>query len=100
MSKLHPTTSLYEDVTDEVKVEEYFNKRKKKQLIKVCSALKLNQTALRELESQALKYEVDDNNQINENSINYKEFMNYVNDSYKNKVISKLLIFFYNIFIV
>ena len=57
-----------------------------------------------------MKYEVDDNNQINENSINYKEFMNYVNDSYKNKVISKLsddqlvevilLIFFYNIFIV
>lgn len=29
MSKLHPTTSLYEDVTDEVKVEEYFNERKK-----------------------------------------------------------------------
>ena len=37
-----------------------------------------------------MKYEVDDNIQINENSINYKEFMNYVNDSYKNKVISKL----------
>lgn len=35
MSKLHPTTSLYEDVTDEVKVEEYFNFFKNNNLLKL-----------------------------------------------------------------
>ena len=96
MSTLHPAASLYEDVTDEVKVEECFQnlnktlQEKNIQLITVRSALKKNKTALKALAFKALKYEIDDNLKLNENSTNYKLFMEYVNDEYKNKVIDKL----------
>ena len=96
MSTLHPAASLYEDVTDEVKVEECFQNLNKTlqenniNLITVRSALKKNKTALKELAFRALKYEIDNNLKLNENSTNYKLFMGYVNDDYKNKVIDKL----------
>ena len=96
MSTLHPAASLYEDVTDEVKVEECFNnlekllKEKNIELITVRSALKLNRTALINLASEALKYELDDNVKIDVNSSNYEQFMYYLNDSYKNEVLGKL----------
>jgi flagellar basal body-associated protein FliL len=63
MSTLHPAASLYEAVTDDVKVKQCFNelksilKEKKIELITVRSALKLNKTALKKLASEALKYE-------------------------------------------
>ena len=91
MSTLHPAASLYEDVTDEVKVEECFNnlekllKEKNIELITVRSALKLNRTALKNLAFEALKYELDDNVKIDINSSNYEQFMYYLNDSYKPK---------------
>ena len=96
MSTLHPAASLYEDVTDEVKVEECFNnlekllKEKNIELITVRSALKLNRTALKNLASEALKYELEDNVKIDVNSSNYEQFMYYLNDSYKNEVLGKL----------
>ena len=96
MSTLHPAASLYEDVTDEVKVEECFNnlekllKEKNIELITVRSALKLNRTALKNLAFEALKYELDDNVKIDINSSNYEQFMYYLNDSYKTEVLGKL----------
>ena len=96
MSTLHPAASLYEDVTDEVKVQECFNNLEDKlkdqniELITVRSALKYNTTALKELAFKALKYEIDDNVKLDENSTNYKQFMTYVNDTYKKDVINKL----------
>ena len=96
MSTLHPAASLYEDVTDEVKVQECFNNLEGKlkdqniELITVRSALKYNSTALKELAFKALKYEIDDNVKLDENSTNYKQFMTYVNDTYKKDVINKL----------
>ena len=96
MSTLHPAASLYEDVTDEVKVEECFKILNKTlqdnniKLITVRAALKKNKTALKALAFKALKYEIDDKIKLDENSTNYKTFMEYVNDEYKNKVIEKL----------
>ena len=96
MSTLHPAASLYEDVTDDVKVEECFNNLEKIlemhsiDLIKVRSVLKYNNTALKDLAFKALKYEIDDSIQFDKNSTNYEQFMNYVNDSYKKNVINKL----------
>ena len=96
MSTLHPAASLYEAVTDEEKVEECFNnlekilKEKNIELITVRSALKLNKTALRELAFKALKYEIDNNIKIEQNSTIYKDFLLYVNDLYKNEVIGNL----------
>ena len=96
MSTLHPAASLYEDVTDEVKVEECFNnlekllKEKNIELITVRSALKLNRTALKNLAFEALKYELDDNVKIDINSSNYNQFMYYLNDLYKSEVLGKL----------
>ena len=96
MSTLHPAASLYEDVTDEVKVQECFNNLEDKlkdqdiELITVRSALKYNITALKELAFKALKYEIDDKAKLDENSTNYKQFMTYVNDTYKKDVINKL----------
>ena len=66
MSTLHPAASLYEDVTDDVKVKQCFNnlksilKEKNIELITVRSALKLNKTALKKLASDALIYHYDD----------------------------------------
>ena len=60
MSTLHPAAALYEDVTDEVKVEECFKnlekilKQQNIELIKVRSALKLNRTALLALAADSL----------------------------------------------
>jgi len=96
MSTLHPAASLYEDVTDERKVQECFNnlenilKEKNIELITVRSALKINRTALRELAFEALKYELEDNINIDKNSKNYETLIKYSNDSYKNEIIGKL----------
>ena len=66
MSTLHPAASLYEDVTDDVKVKQCFDdlksilKEKNIELITVRSALKLNKTALKKLASEALVYDYDD----------------------------------------
>ena len=74
MSTLHPAASLYEDVTDEKKVKECFNnldkvlKDKNIELITVHSALKINRTALRQLAFESLKYELEDNINIDKNS--------------------------------
>ena len=96
MSTLHPDASLYEDVTDEVKVEECFNnlekilKQQNIQLIKVRSALKLNRTALLKLAAELLIYEVDNSTTIDETSPNYEQFMYLISDKYKNGVLEKL----------
>ena len=95
MSTLHPAASLYEDVTDEIKVKECFNnldkilKENNIELITVRSALKINRTALRELAFEALKYELEDNINIDKNSTNYETLIKYSNDSYKNEIIGK-----------
>ena len=94
MSTLHPAASLYEDVTDEVKVKECFNnlkqilKQKNIELITVRSALKLNRTALKNLALEALNYELEDN--LDKNSKNYDKVIYYSNDTYKSQVIEKL----------
>jgi arginine deiminase len=96
MSTLHPAASLYEDVTDERKVKECFDnlekilKEKNIELITVRSALKINRTALKELAFEALKYELEDNINIDKNSTNYETLIKYSNDSYKNEIIGKL----------
>jgi arginine deiminase len=96
MSTLHPAASLYEDVTDSVKIEECFNnlekilKDKNIELIKVRSALKLNLTALKALASESLKYEIDESTKIDKNSKNFEKFSFFLNDSYKNEVLGKL----------
>ena len=96
MSTLHPDASLYEDVTDEVKVEECFNKlekilkRQNIELIKVRSALKLNRTALITLAADSLTYEVDETTNIDETSPHFEKFMYYLSDKYKNEVLGKL----------
>ena len=96
MSTLHPDASLYEDVTDEVKVEERFNKlekilkRQNIELIKVRSALKLNRTALITLAADSLTYEVDETTNIDETSPHFEKFMYYLSDKYKNEVLGKL----------
>ena len=96
MSTLHPAAALYEDVADDVKIEECFKnltkllEEKNIELITVRDALKLNETALKQLASKALKYEMEDNLKLNENSTNYQIFMDYLNETYKSKVIEKL----------
>ena len=96
MSTLHPAAALYEDVTDEVKVEECFKnlekilKQQNIELIKVRSALKLNRTALLALAADSLTYEVDETVKIDESSPNFEKFKYYLSDSYKEEVLGKL----------
>ena len=96
MSTLHPAASLYEDVTDYVKVKECFDnlknilKEKKIELITVRSALKLNKTALKNLAHKALKYEIDENISFDKNTKEYKIFLNYTSNEYKQEIINKL----------
>ena len=96
MSTLHPAASLYEDVTDEVKIEKCFKnlekilKDKDIEIISVRSALKLNKASLKALASESLKYEIDENSKIEKNSPNYEKFQHLLDDSYKNEVLEKL----------
>ena len=96
MSTLHPAASLYEDVTDYIKVKECFDnlkkilKEKNIELITVRSALKLNKTALKKLAFKSLKYEIADNLNINKDSQEYKIFLNYTKNEYKQEIIDKL----------
>ena len=96
MSTLHPAASLYEDVTDDIKVKECFNnlrkilKEKNIELITVRSALKLNKTALKKLALQSLQYEIVQDNEFNTDSEEYKTFLKYTEDNYKKEVIDKL----------
>ena len=96
MSTLHPAASLYEDVTDYLKVKECFDNLKKIlkdkniELITVRSALKLNKTALKKLAFNALKYEIDNETKIETNIPEHKIFMDYVKNEYKQEVIDKL----------
>ena len=96
MSTLHPAASLYEDVTDYVKVKECFDnlknilKEKKIELITVRSALKLNKTALKNLALETLKYEVDSDLSFDKKSKEYKIFLNYTSKEYKQEIIDKL----------
>ena len=96
ISTLHPAASLYEDVTDYNKVKECFDnlkkilKEKNIELITVRSALKLNKTALNRLAFKSLKYEISDDINFNKNSKEYKIFLNYTKDDYKQEIINKL----------
>ena len=96
ISTLHPAASLYEDVTDHVKVHECFNnlkkilKEKKIELITVRDALKLNKTALKQLAFKSLKYEIAENINFDKTSKEYKTFLKYTKDEYKQEVIDKL----------
>ena len=96
MSTLHPAALLYEDVTDEVKIEECFKnlekilKEKNIELVQVRSALKLNRTALMTLAAESLKYDIDENTKVDDNSPQFEKFKYYVSDSYKNEVLGKL----------
>ena len=96
MSTLHPAASLYEDVTDSVKVKECFDdlkkilKQKNIELITVRSALKLNKTALKKLAFDALKYELDEDINLDKNSKEYNTFINYIKNEYNQGVINKL----------
>ena len=96
MSTLHPAASLYEDVTDYVKVKECFDnlknilKEKKIELITVRSALKLNKTSLKNLAQEALKYEIDNDFSFDKKSKEYKIFLNYTSKEYKQEIIDKL----------
>ena len=96
MSTLHPAASLYEDVTDEVKVKKCFDNLEKIlkehniQLITVRSALKMNKSALKELAFKSLIYEVDKSTNIDLNSKNYTLFQEFISDEYKKSIISKL----------
>ena len=96
ISTLHPAASLYEDVTDYNKVKECFDnlkkilKEKNIELITVRSALKLNKTALKRLAFKSLKYEISDDINFNKNSKEYKIFLNYTKDDYKQEIINKL----------
>ena len=96
ISTLHPAASLYEDVTDHVKVKECFNnlkkilKEKKIELITVRDALKLNKTALKQLAFKSLKYEIAEDINFDKASKEYKTFLKYTKDDYKQEVIDKL----------
>ena len=96
MSTLHPAASLYEDVTDYVKVKECFDnlknilKEKKIELITVRSALKLNKTALKNLALETLKCEITDDISFDKKSKEYKIFLNYTSKEYKQEIIDKL----------
>ena len=95
ISTLNPAASLYEVVTDDVKVRECFKnlkkilKEKNIELITVKSALKLNKIALKELALKALIFEIDDDG-FNKTSEEYQKFLQYVSDDYKKDVINKL----------
>ena len=96
MSTLHPAASLYEDVTDDVKVKECFNelksilKEKKIELITVRSALKLNKTALKILASEALKYEYNKEEAEQYDQKVIEQFNKAITEDYKKDVIDKL----------
>ena len=96
MSTLHPSSSLFKDLTYEVEIKKCFDnlekilKENNIELITVRSALKLNKTSLKELAFKALKYVEDDKIEFNKTSENYKKFKEYISDSYKNKIIEKL----------
>jgi len=96
MSTLHPAASLYEDVTDDVKVKKCFNElkntlnKKKIDLITVRAALKLNKEALKNLALQALDYEIDTEKPFDQTSKQYQIFLNYTKEQYKKEVIDKL----------
>ena len=96
MTTLHPSASLYKDVTDELKIKKCFDilekilKENNIELITVGSALKLNRTSLKELAFKSLKYAEDDKLGIDKTTENYKKFAEYTSDSYKNKIIEKL----------
>ena len=96
ISTLHPAASLYEDVTDHIKVHECFNNlkkiihEKKIELITVRDALKLNKTSLKDLAFKSLKYEIAEDINFDKESKEYKTFLKYTKDEYKQKVIDKL----------
>ena len=96
ISTLHPAASLYEDVTDHIKVHECFNNlkkilhEKKIELITVRDALKLNKTSLKDLAFKSLKYENAEDINFDKESKEYKTFLKYTKDEYKQKVIDKL----------
>ena len=96
MSTLHPAASLYEDVTDDVKVKQCFNelktilKEKKIELITIRSALKLNKTALKKMASEALTYEYNEEDMKQYDQKVIEEFNKTISEEYKNDVIEKL----------
>lgn len=96
ISTLHPAASLYEDVTDHIKVHECFNnlkkilQEKKIELITVRDALKLNKTSLKDLAFKSLKYEIAEDINFDKESKEYKTFLKYTKDEYKQEVIDKL----------
>ena len=96
ISTLHPAASLYEDVTDHIKVHECFNNlkkilhEKKIELITVRDALKLNKTSLKDLAFKSLKYEIAEDINFDKESKEYKTFLKYTKDEYKQEVIDKL----------
>ena len=96
ISTLHPAASLYEDVTDHIKVHECFNnlkkilQEKKIELITVRDALKLNKTSLKDLAFKSLKYEIAEEINFDKESKEYKTFLKYTKDEYKQEVIDKL----------
>ena len=96
ISTLHPAASLYEDVTDHIKVKECFNTLKKIlnenkiELITVRDALKLNKIALKKLAFKSLKYEITENINFDKASKEYEIFLKYTSDEYKKEVIDKL----------
>ena len=96
ISTLHPAASLYEDVTDHIKVHECFDnlkqilQEKKIELITVRDALKLNKTSLKDLAFKSLKYEIAEDINFDKESKEYKTFLKYTKDEYKQEVIDKL----------
>ena len=96
MSTIHPASSLYEDVTDEREIKKCMDelnsilKNRNIELITVRSALKIDRDRLKELAFESIKYEIEDNPEIDKESKEYQEFLSYINDTYKLKVISKL----------
>ena len=96
MSTLHPAASLYEDITDDVKVKQCFNelktilKEKKIELITIRSALKLNKTALKKMASEALTYEYNEEDMKQYDQKVIEEFNKTISEEYKNDVIEKL----------
>lgn len=89
ISTLHPAASLYEDVTDHIKVHECFNNlkkilhEKKIELITVRDALKLNKSSLKNLAFKSLKYEIAEDINFEKESKEYKTFLKYTKDEYK-----------------
>ena len=88
MSTLHPAASLYEDVTDYVKVKECFDNLKN--ILKEKKIELINKTALKNLAQKALKYEIDENISFDKNTKEYKIFLNYTSNEYKKEIINKL----------